>query len=176
MLKKLLLLFAIMPVWANADKPLTQQDLLGKWECKGVEDEYFHYTSEIEFRDDGILSEKSIVYQWDKDDDFYQIDTVRILFKYRVMGDKVIYYDGIVQSYAVDMPNYNSTDDFPKHSKDSILIAKSIIERSNFEKEMADEMMVRIRFIDKDTYIGAFEGIDEDFPTDIDNNHCKRKL
>ncbi|WP_156892285.1 hypothetical protein [Moraxella caprae] len=48
-----------------------EQSLVGKWECKGVEDEYFHHTSDIEYRDDGILSEKSIVHQWDKDDDFY---------------------------------------------------------------------------------------------------------
>ncbi|UYZ82326.1 hypothetical protein [Moraxella bovis] len=153
-----------------------EQSLVGKWECKGVEDEYFHYTSDIEYRDNGILSEKSIIYKWGKDDDFYQIDTIKALSKWQVMGDKIRYYDNIVQSYAVDMPNYNSTDDFPKHSKDSILIAKSIIERANFEKEMADEMMVRIRFIDKDTYISAFEGIDEDFPVDIENNHCKRKI
>ncbi|AWY20465.1 hypothetical protein LP123_08155 [Moraxella bovis] len=173
MLKNFLACVLFLPTLVMAN---LEQSLVGKWECKGVEDEYFHYTSDIEYRDNGILSEKSIIYKWGKDDDFYQIDTIKALSKWQVMGDKIRYYDNIVQSYAVDMPNYNSTDDFPKHSKDSILIAKSIIERANFEKEMADEMMVRIRFIDKDTYISAFEGIDEDFPVDIENNHCKRKI
>ncbi|OPH38789.1 hypothetical protein [Moraxella equi] len=148
---------------------------MGKWEYKGIEDEYFHYTSDIEYRDDGILSEKSIVYQWDKDDDFYQIDTVRMLFKYRVMGDKVVYYDGIVQSYAVDMPNLDESV-YYLSERDELINSIVVMERSEAEQMISEDMISRIRFLDKDTYITAFESIDEDFPTDIENNHCKRKI
>lgn len=175
MLKNFLACILFLPTLVMAN---LEQSLVGKWECKGVEDEYFHYTSDIEFRDDGTLSKKSIVYQWDKDDDFYQIDTIRMLFKYRVMDDKVVYYDGIVQSYAVDMPNLNDPiyEDIYDLSRDELMNAIAMGEREEFEKSMADNITFRIRFIDKDTYISAFEGIDEDFPVDIENNHCKRKI
>ncbi|STZ08958.1 Uncharacterised protein [Moraxella caprae] len=68
MLKNFLACILFLPTLVMAN---LEQSLVGKWECKGVEDEYFHHTSDIEYRDDGILSEKSIVHQWDKDDDFY---------------------------------------------------------------------------------------------------------
>lgn len=174
--KLLALLFAIMPIVANANIPFTKQELIGKWECKVLEDEYFRATSDVEFRDDGMVTEHTVIYKWAESDEFYQIDTLKALSKWQIMDDKVRYYDNIVQSYVVDMPNYDSTADFPNHKKDAILIVKAMMERSEIEKEMSEDMISRIRFLDKDTYIIAFEGIDEDFPTDIENNHCKRKI
>lgn len=140
-----------------------------------MEDEYFRATSDVEFRDDGTLSEKAILYKGAKDDDFYQIDTVGISLKYRVMDDKIVYYNGAVQSYAVDMPNLDESV-YHLGKKDELINAIAVMERTGFEESMVGNLTFRIRFLNKDTYIVAFEGIDEDFPTDIENNHCKRKI
>lgn len=169
------LLLLVMPIIANANMSFTKQDLIGKWECKLLEDEYFRATSDIEYRDDGTLSDKSILYKGTKDDDFYQIDSFSTSYKYRVMGDKVVYYDGVVQSYTVDMPNLDESV-YYLDERDELINSIVVMERSEAEQMISEDMISRIRFLDKDTYITAFEGIDEDFPTDIENNHCKRKL
>lgn len=172
MLKNFLVCILFLPTLVMAN---LEQSLVGKWECKGVEDEYFHYTSDIEYRDDGTLSDKSILYKGTKDDVLYQIDSFSTSYKYRVMGDKVVYYDGVVQSYTVDMPNLDESV-YYLGERDELINFIVVIERSEAEQMISEDMISRIRFLDKDTYITAFESIDEDFPTDIENNHCKRKI
>ncbi len=109
-----------------------EQNLIGQWECKGLEDEYFRYTSDIEYRDDGTVTEQTVMYNWVADDS-YQVDdvktpSIRTLSKWEVMGDNVRYYDHVIQSHAVDAPNYDFSTDFPDHNKDVILVAKAMIE------------------------------------------------
>lgn len=173
-------LFAIMPIIANANIPFTQQDLIGKWECKVLLEYDIRATSNIEYRNDGIITDHSVIYTGTKSDDFYQIDTLKTLSKWQVTGDKVRYYDNIIQSYVVDMPNYDNINDavLSTRNKEAMMIVKAMMERSEAEKMTSEDMISRIRFLDKDTYITTFEfeGVEEDFPTDIENNHCKRKI
>lgn len=173
MLKNFLACILFSPTLAMAN---LEQSLVGKWECKGLENEYLRHTSDIEYRDDGIFTEHSVMHNWAVDDDFYQIDTIKVLSKWQVMGDGVKYHDGIVQSYVVDMPNYEVAPDSPSQNKDAILVAKAMMELPEVEKAIGDETISRIRFIDENTYIFAIDGIDDDFPVDVENNHCKRKI
>ncbi|MBE9579096.1 MULTISPECIES: hypothetical protein [Moraxella] len=172
MLKNFLACILFSPTLAMAN---LEQSLVGKWECKGLENEYLRHTSDIEYRDDGIFTEHSVMHNWAVDDDFYQIDSFSTSYKYRVMGDKVVYYDGVVQSYTVDMPNLDESV-YYLGERDELINSIVVMKRSEVEQMISEDMISRIRFLDKDTYITAFESIDEDFPTDIENNHCKRKI
>lgn len=81
-----------------------------------------------------------------------------------MIGDEVMHYDGVVQSYMIDMPNYHNISDLPNFNKQTAMTMKVLLERAQFEQNMMDVMTAHIRFLDKDTYIWTFDGIDEGFP------------
>lgn len=177
MVKKFFTLLLVLPTLAMAN---LEQNLIGQWECKGLEHEYFRYASDIEYRDDGTVTEQTVIYNWAADDS-YQVDDVKTLSmktlsKWQVIGDNVRYYDHVIQSHAVDASNYDTATGFANYDKDAVSLVEAMIERSELEKEVYDETIARIRFIDKNTYISAINGAEDNFPTDIKNNHCKRKI
>lgn len=176
MLKRMLLLGMIVPLWANAEIPFTKQDLIGKWECKVLIDDDFRSESVVEYRNDNIITDNTVLYSLSENDDLYQIEKIQTLSKWKLDSDKISYYDGIVQSYKIDMPNYDRITAFANYDKELMLVIKEAMERPEIEQLVAKGAIGRIRFLDKNTYITDFEGIDEDFPADIENNHCKRKI
>lgn len=154
---------------------LDERAFIGKWMCLFNEpDLYIRSTSVIEYRHDGTMFEKSTLHQGKSGDDAYQIDNMQMSGKWRISGDKFISYDHVIQSYAVDMPNYHKIEQFRGKNKSLAMSMKTMMARAETQAVLADGAVSRIKFLDKNTFIIAYEGVDDDFPTDIKNNHCKR--
>lgn len=155
---------------AHADIPFTKDDLVGTWHCH-IDDQQLKFRSEsvIENRANGTQTERSTMYLDNEDSEFYQIEQVRASTKWRLDGDVMVLYDGVIHRYKVDVPNYNEQN-FDV-SKQTFILAQTVYGRAELQKSLAEEMPARIKFIDKNTYTWA--EVDEDF-IPVEQQYCKR--
>ncbi|WFF37801.1 hypothetical protein LU290_05860 [Moraxella nasibovis] len=155
---------------AHADIPFAKDDLVGKWRCHTDDPELkFRSESVVETRADGTQSENSTMYLDDEDFEFYQIDQVHALAKWRLDDDVMTSYDTIIRHYKVDVPNYDEQS--MGVSKDAFVLLQTIYGRAEIEAVMTDELPAHIKFIDKNTYTWADVG--EDFMS-ADRQYCTR--
>lgn len=155
---------------AHADIPFAKDDLVGKWRCY-TDDPQLKFRSEsvVETRADGTQSENSTIYLDDEDSEFYQIDQVYALLKWRLDDDVMTLYDTIIRHYKVDVPNYDEQS--MGVSKDAFVLLQTIYGRTELEEAMVGELPAHIKFIDKNTYTWADVG--EDFMP-VDQQYCTR--
>lgn len=155
---------------AHADIPFAKEDLVGKWYCH-IDDPQLKFRSDsvVENRANGTQSERSTIYLDDEDSEFYQIEQVRASTKWRLDGDVMVLYDGVIHRYKVDVPNYNEQN-FDV-SKQTFILAQTAYGRAELQKSLAEELPARIKFIDKNTYTWA--EVDADF-IPVEQQYCKR--